>query len=181
MSKAPRSSLSRAQRELIHLIRGVSLGWIENLVVQDGEPVLSAATVFRRGSVRAGSESKGGPTGRDDGAALRFLEVLRDVGDGVVWRVEIEEGAPVDFVLKGAASRAPGSAQQPVWLTVTEAAELLLDDVSGIDLERAKARVCRAAAANRFRINGERGRRRRIDRDSFSTWRLEQRERELEQ
>lgn len=82
-------------------------------------------------------------------------------------------------MLASAASRAAGSVEESAWLTVTEAAELLLNDVSGIDIDRAKARVCRAAAGNKFRTNGESGRRRRIDRDSFSTWRLEQRKRDI--
>ncbi|MBL8963819.1 MAG: hypothetical protein JNK70_07085 [Phycisphaerae bacterium] len=65
------------------------------------------------------------------------------------------------------------------WITVTAAAELLLADVSGIDLNKAKARVSKAAGDGRFRTNGKDGRDRRIDRDSFSTWRLEQREKDL--
>jgi excisionase family DNA binding protein len=73
----------------------------------------------------------------------------------------------------------PKSVQTSAWLTVTEAAELLLEDVSGLDLQRAKARVSKAANEQRFRTNGRRGRDRRIDRDSFSTWRLEQREKDL--
>ncbi|MBX3322453.1 MAG: hypothetical protein KF757_05630 [Phycisphaeraceae bacterium] len=66
------------------------------------------------------------------------------------------------------------------WLSVTEAAELLINDVSGIDLDKAKARVSKAATEKRFRTNGISGRDRRIDRDSFSTWRLEQRENDLD-
>lgn len=66
------------------------------------------------------------------------------------------------------------------WLTVTEGAQLLLQDVSGLDLEKAKARVSKAATAGKFRTNGQSGAARRIDCDSFSTWRLEQRERDLD-
>lgn len=65
------------------------------------------------------------------------------------------------------------------WITVTAAAELLLTDVSGINLDKAKARVSKAAGEGRFRTNGKSGRERRIDRDSFSTWRLQQREKDL--
>lgn len=64
------------------------------------------------------------------------------------------------------------------WITVTAAAKLLLADVSGIDLKKAKARVSKAAGEGRFRTNGRDGRDRRIDRDSFSTWRLDQREKD---
>ncbi len=66
------------------------------------------------------------------------------------------------------------------WMTVSECANLLLNDVDGLDLERAKARVSWAASHNKFRTNGKKGNNRRIDRDSFNTWRLEQRERGLD-
>ena len=65
------------------------------------------------------------------------------------------------------------------WITVTAAAKQLLDDVSGINLSKAKARVSKAAGEGRFRTNGKEGRERRIDQDSFSTWRLEQRAKDL--
>lgn len=65
------------------------------------------------------------------------------------------------------------------WITVTVAAKQLLDDVSGINLGKAKARVSKAAGESRFRTNGKEGRDRRIDQDSFSTWRLEQRNKDL--
>lgn len=66
------------------------------------------------------------------------------------------------------------------WMTVSECARLLLNDVDGLDLEKAKARVSWAAGKNKFRTNEKKGNARRIDRDSFSTWRLEQRERGLD-
>jgi len=70
--------------------------------------------------------------------------------------------------------------KEEAWLTVTECAQLLLDVVSGLDLEKAKARVSKAASDGKFRTNGKKGTDRRVDRDSFSTWRLEQRERDLD-
>ncbi|MCW5755351.1 MAG: hypothetical protein KIT24_11645 [Phycisphaeraceae bacterium] len=66
------------------------------------------------------------------------------------------------------------------WITVTKAAKQLLDDVSGINLGKAKARVSKAAGEGRFRTNGKEGQARRIEQDSFSTWRLEQRAKEDE-
>lgn len=65
------------------------------------------------------------------------------------------------------------------WITVTAAAKLLLEDVSGIDLNKAKARVSKAANEGKFRTNGKKGSARRIGHDSFSTWRLEQRAKDL--
>jgi len=59
-------------------------------------------------------------------------------------------------------------------LTVTEAAKLLLDDIYGIDLKKARSRVSAAADRNKFKTNGKKGPARRIDRVSFDSWRLKQ-------
>lgn len=69
---------------------------------------------------------------------------------------------------------------QQHWLKVSECAELLLNDVDGLNVENARARVSFAASKNKFRTNGKKGNARRVDRDSFSTWRLKQRERDLD-
>ncbi|KAA0213815.1 MAG: hypothetical protein DYG94_11500 [Leptolyngbya sp. PLA3] len=71
------------------------------------------------------------------------------------------------------------SAIESKWITVTEAGEMLLSDVSGITLKQAMARVSRAGTAGKFTTNGKERQARRIDRASFSTWRLEQREKDL--
>lgn len=74
----------------------------------------------------------------------------------------------------------PGSGDDgSEWLTVKQCALMLLDDVSGLDLQKAKARVSWAAGAGKLKTNGKKGPGRRIERHSFSTWRLEQRERDL--
>lgn len=65
------------------------------------------------------------------------------------------------------------------WLRVTDAGRLLLSDVSDITLPQAKARVTKAIRAGKIRTNGKTSHQRRIDPDSFSTWRLEQREKDL--
>ncbi len=65
------------------------------------------------------------------------------------------------------------------WLRVTDAGRLLLSDVSGLTLPQAKARVTKAANEGKISTNGKTGHARRIDPDSFSTWRLEQREKDL--
>jgi len=71
------------------------------------------------------------------------------------------------------------SAIENKWITVTEAGEMLLSDVSGITLEQAKARVSKAATNGKFTTNGKQRQARRIDHESFSVWRLEQREKDL--
>jgi len=65
------------------------------------------------------------------------------------------------------------------WLRVTDAGRLLLSDISGITLSRAKALVSKAANEGKIRTNSKTGHARRIDPDSFSTWRLEQRAKDL--
>ena len=69
---------------------------------------------------------------------------------------------------------------EPAQLTVTEAAKRLVDVVDGLSLEKARARVCKATRANKFRTNGEKRSKRRIDPHSFSTWLLEQRDSDLD-
>lgn len=64
-------------------------------------------------------------------------------------------------------------------ITVTEGAKMLLDIVDGITLEQARSRVSKAAGDGKFKTNGKTGAARRIDRDSFSTWLFEQRDKHL--
>lgn len=64
-------------------------------------------------------------------------------------------------------------------LRVTSAARLLVEVVSGLTLNQAKARVSKAATADKFKTNGQSRTLRRIDRDSFSSWLFEQRRKDL--
>lgn len=71
------------------------------------------------------------------------------------------------------------------WITVTAAAEMLVGVRSGLSLERARARVSRHAgmpqATRPFVTNGEDRVARRIDRHTFSTWLMSQRDVELDE
>jgi len=64
-------------------------------------------------------------------------------------------------------------------MSVTEAAELLLRDLPILDLGKARSRISMAASRDEFRSEGSR-RDRRIDPDSFASWRLKQRDRDLD-
>jgi len=66
------------------------------------------------------------------------------------------------------------------WLTLTQCAQLLMQDLPYVDLDLARARVSRAANDGKFVTNGKRRDARRIERTSFDAWRLEQRDRELD-
>lgn len=65
------------------------------------------------------------------------------------------------------------------WLTVTECAKKLMEVVFGLSLQKARARISEAATKGKLRTNDKKGAQRRIDRDSFSSWLDEQRERDL--
>jgi hypothetical protein len=69
---------------------------------------------------------------------------------------------------------------QEGWLTVSEAATQHLDDVDGMSLEAARVRVSRGATSKKFVSSGD-GKARRIDPTTFAAWRLNQREKSLNQ
>ena len=66
------------------------------------------------------------------------------------------------------------------WLTVTDAAKLLMQDLPWLTLERARARVSRAGGKDsKFTTNGIKGGKHRIEPNSFDSWRLKQRDLDL--
>lgn len=65
------------------------------------------------------------------------------------------------------------------WLTVTEAAEKLMDVVDGLDLKKARARISCAAGDNKFVTDGASGADRRIHIHAFNAWLMEQRRKDL--
>ncbi|KKM15113.1 hypothetical protein LCGC14_1699320 [marine sediment metagenome] len=66
------------------------------------------------------------------------------------------------------------------WLTVTQAAQQLVDDLLSPDLKKARANVSGAARRSAFTTNGKERRDRRIEQHSFNTWRLKLRDRSLD-
>lgn len=66
------------------------------------------------------------------------------------------------------------------WLTVSQAAHLLVNDLPFLDLKRAMARVSKAAEFSKFVTNGKQRAARRVERISFDAWRLQQRDRDLD-
>ena len=67
-----------------------------------------------------------------------------------------------------------------VWLTVTQAAKLLVHDVPCLDVTKARARISVAAGRKDFTFTGDR-KDRRIEPGSFANWRLKQRDRGLDE
>jgi len=66
------------------------------------------------------------------------------------------------------------------WLSVTEAAELLMHDLPGLELKTARARISAAANRGAFKTNHLKREQRRIEALSFNSWRLVQRDRDLD-
>jgi hypothetical protein len=66
------------------------------------------------------------------------------------------------------------------WLTVSQAAGLLANDLPFLEPKRAMARVSKAADAGKFVTNEKQRAARRIERVSFDAWRLQQRDRNLD-
>ncbi len=118
-------------------------------------------------------------------------ELIRDGAEDFIPKPFQDQGRTLGSVIRrvmghGETAEAATSAEASPpdtttgWLTVTQAAELLLEDVDGLDLKRARSRVSSAANNGKFKTNGMTRGRRRIDPDSFCRWRLEQRERNLD-
>lgn len=130
---------------------------------------------------RAGS---GHPFPRDVHSALRMIVFAWPLPhrDHVSSKVLDKLDRVATFLAEAIRQSIPASASHnsTVWLTVTAAAELLKDVVSGITTEQAKARVSRAASRAKFKTNGKTHTARRIDRGSFSTWLLEQHSKDLD-
>ena len=66
------------------------------------------------------------------------------------------------------------------WITVSQGAQLLVNDLPYLDVKKAAARISKAANTGKFMTNGKAREERRIERISFDAWRLEQRDRALD-
>jgi len=65
------------------------------------------------------------------------------------------------------------------WLTVTQAAELLVHDLPGLTIKKARSRISTAASRGEFKTTGSR-RSQRVEPVSFAAWRLKQRDKDLD-
>ena len=133
------------------------------------------------------------------GTGLADIFEMRDLGvTDVVRKPLADEGRTLDRVIKKvmnlgngknvlgeirsktAASREHAEPEAATeWLTVTNAAKLLLKDVPSLDLAKARSRISTAAGRKEFTFNGTR-KDRRIEPVSFDAWRLKQRDRDLD-
>ncbi len=78
-------------------------------------------------------------------------------------------------------SGAAGASSESKLLTVTAAAKLLMVELPYLTIGKARARVSAAASRGSFKTNDRTGSARRIDVDSFSTWRIRQRDKSFDE
>jgi hypothetical protein len=96
-----KSDLRPAAQRLVELIQFVHFGRIEGFVVRDGEPCFDPAPRVIR-TLKLGSAGRNFPglqTGSEDFAlkkeVIELLDQLRQIGDGVIAKIEIAHGLPV--------------------------------------------------------------------------------------
>ena len=90
-------SSSEAQQRLVELMQDVNFGRIENLVVKDGQPVLSSPRVVRE--VKFGSENGRRPEASIEDFALKeevvdLFNHMDELQDGVIGVLEVKHGLP---------------------------------------------------------------------------------------
>ncbi len=96
--------LTGARKQLVELMQNVYFGRIEQLVVQNGEPVLEPRPRIIR-EIKIGGENALDSDRCTKDFLLRsqvrqfFLELLR-LGDGVVQRVEVKHGLPFRVIVE---------------------------------------------------------------------------------
>jgi hypothetical protein len=106
----------------------------------------------------------------------RVIEKVLAIANGTPKPEPARPAAP-----SGKAVRASdGTEDAGKWLTVTEAAALLVKDLPALDIRKARSRISTAAGRGEFKCAGTR-KDRRIEPVSFDAWRLKQRDRDLDE
>ncbi len=98
--KPPRSksSLTRPQQRLVELMQQINFGRIEDLLVQNGEPVFNPAPrVIRK--LKVGADNSPRPEYSFDDFLLRqqteeLLSAIEQMGDGEVLVIDVRHGLP---------------------------------------------------------------------------------------
>jgi len=91
----------------------------------------------------------------------------------------VNKKTPVGQYVATAADTDDDGTDDDDWITVTQAAKLLANDVPRFDMAKARSRVSAAAGREEFVSDGSR-KERRIERVSFGNWLLKQRNRDLD-
>jgi hypothetical protein len=108
-----RFSISPPMQRLIELLRKVDFGSIEELAVVDGEPVLDPPPkVVRIIKLKEGNHARIDRDGDDftlKGQVVQLLACLREIENGTIRRIEVQDGLPFKVVVEGVGDQLPGS------------------------------------------------------------------------
>ncbi len=97
------SSLSPARRQLLLRLQTINFGRIENLRLQDGEPVLETATTVRE--IKFGGDNAPRPEAdlTDFQLKAQIIDLFRHfdrIRDGVVRLLEVKHGLPFKMTVE---------------------------------------------------------------------------------
>jgi hypothetical protein len=101
-----KTDLTKNQRRLVEWMQRLNFGRIENLPVRNGEPVFDPPPRVIR-EVKFGGENRPRPeTAKPDfclkAEVVDLFEHLKEVGDGVITRLEIQRGLPFRMAIEEA-------------------------------------------------------------------------------
>lgn len=102
-----KSSISNPRQHFVQLMQKVNFGRIENLVIKDGQPVLSPSPRVVR-EVKFGGENGPRPEASIEDFALKaqvveLLHYMDELQDGVIGVLEIKHGLPFRMAVEDAA------------------------------------------------------------------------------
>ena len=105
MANVRNSKLSFARRNLLTLLREIGFGYIENLLVKQGEPVLEPLPrIMRDVKLKRRDDVGGNWIGDDFVLKEEMIELfvhLERLCDGTVARVEVRHGVPFRILIEG--------------------------------------------------------------------------------
>lgn len=93
-----KSNLSPDHRKLLELMQNINFGRIENILVEDGRPVITADTLVER-EVKLGGVNGPRPELDNQDFALKQAQVelfnhIAQMEDGRISRIEVKHGLP---------------------------------------------------------------------------------------
>jgi hypothetical protein len=99
------AQLSSARQSLVRLFQSTNYGWVQNLEVRDGEPVLSGPGPIVFIDVRLDSaESARGELALEDFAlcaeVCRLMSLMDQIEDGTISKIEVRAGVPRRITLE---------------------------------------------------------------------------------
>lgn len=108
MAETFKLDLTSREQRVVEMCQSINFGEIRDLHVQGGQPLLTPPPVIRR-DIKLGADAGPRPElGRQNfkvkAAVLQLLEVLQDVGNGVIPLIEVKSGLPFRIVVQETAT-----------------------------------------------------------------------------